>query len=82
MANFCNWFPDSLFGVYIGDVCERHDRRYESTRLTKIQADKLLYREIRRKGLPNTARVMFIGVSVIGWVPYYYWWIKTGTHHD
>ena len=74
--NFCTWFPDSLFGIYIGTVCARHDRRYESTRINRKQADELLYREIKRKGLPKTAFVMWVAVRTLGWVPYHYWWFK------
>lgn len=36
----CTFFPDCCVAL----CCARHDRRYENKRLTKYQADKLMYR--------------------------------------
>lgn len=68
--NWCTFFPDYVCGVYIGDACERHDRRYESTRLTRAQADRLLFREMWRKDLYLTAIIMWCGVRLFGWIYY------------
>ena len=25
MKDHCTWFPESVFGIYIGDICKFHD---------------------------------------------------------
>lgn len=49
--------------------CARHDKRYESSRLTRYQADILLYRCTKKK-CKIVAPIMFIGVRLFGW--YFY----------
>lgn len=56
-------------GTWSG-CCKRHDRRYANKRLTRYQADKLLYRCIKRKSNALVASIYFIGVRLFGW--YYY----------
>lgn len=51
--------------------CEKHDKRYMSTRLTKWQADKLLYRCVKKQGHAVVAGIMFAGVAVFGHWNYY-----------
>jgi hypothetical protein len=51
--------------------CKLHDRRYANKRLTKLQADILLYRCVKRKSNRCMASLMFIGVSLGGWYAYY-----------
>ena len=62
----CTCFPDVVFGTDISGSCKYHDKRYESKRLTKYQADILLYRSVAKKGHPIVGAVMFIGVSILG----------------
>lgn len=69
-SDWCTLFPEYIGSVYIGDACRKHDRRYENTRITRGQADRLLYRDIRRRGLYFTAFIMYIGVRLFGWVFY------------
>ena len=61
---------DGIFGMYWGECSKSHDRRYENNRLTRYQADKLLYRCINRRSNPFIASVYFIGVRAFGWVYY------------
>lgn len=49
--------------------CDFHDRRYANQRLTRYQADKLLYRCVAKKSKPM-ALIMFIGVRLFGWIRY------------
>ena len=51
--------------------CKRHDRRYKNKRISKYQADKLLFRCVKRKANSFMAALMFIGVSLFGWYSYY-----------
>jgi len=60
------WFD----GSYV-DVCNNHDKRYENKRISKWQADKLLFRGVRRKSNTLNAVVMWVGVTLFGWYPYY-----------
>ena len=67
MKNNCTLFPEGNWS----DCCARHDRRYENKRLTKKQADKLLYRCVLKKSNKFIALIMYLGVrSPISW--YYY----------
>jgi len=52
------------------ECCALHDRRYANKRLTRYQADKLLFRCVRRKSNIVMASIMFAGVRTIGW--YFY----------
>lgn len=66
----CTCFFDSIFGISIKDICDRHDRRYSNTRLTRRQADILLYRAVKRRvGMP-VAIIMYVGVRTFGWLRY------------
>ena len=67
MANNCTLFPEGNWT----ECCARHDRRYENKRLSKYQADKLLYRCVKRKSNIAVASIMFIGVTLFG--HYNYW---------
>lgn len=53
------------------ECCDRHDRRYENKRLTKYQADKLLFRCVRKKSNVVVASIMFAGVTLLGHYSYY-----------
>jgi len=73
---FCNkraystcWF-DSCCGMDWSNCSKFHDRRYNNKRLTRYQADKLLYRCVKRKSNTFIASLMFLGVRAFGW--YFY----------
>ena len=59
----CTLSPDGNWAK----CCARHDRRYENKRITRYQADKLLYRCIKRKANALIASIYFIGVRMFGW---------------
>lgn len=63
----CTLFPEGNWG----NCCKRHDRRYENNRITKYQADKLLFRCVKRKSNKFVAGIMFLGVSLFGQWNYY-----------
>jgi len=73
---FCNerahstcWF-DSCCGKDWGVCASGHDRRYLNKRLTRAQADELLYRCVKRKSNVVMASIMWAGVRSFGW--YFY----------
>lgn len=69
----CTLSPDGWWS----DCCARHDRRYANKRLTRYQADKLLYRCILRKtDCYMVAGFYFLGVRLAGW--YFYDKAKKG----
>lgn len=65
----CTLFPDIIKGVYIGDLCARHDRDY-AKQVNKIKADMELYNGIRARGFPFVAAVVLLGISTFGWLFY------------
>ena len=65
--NYCTAYPEGTWS----SCCKLHDRRYLNKRLTKYQADKLLFRCVRRKSNIFNAAIMFIGVTVGGNWNYY-----------
>lgn len=52
------------------ECCARHDKRYENKRLTRKQADRLLYRCVHKKSKKVVALIMYVGVRAFGW--YFY----------
>ena len=66
MADNCTlWFEGSW-----AHCCAMHDRRYANKRLTRKQADELLFRCVKRKAGVVMAYTMYIGVRAFGW--YFY----------
>ena len=61
----CTFFPDNLFGIDLSDECAKHDNRYTNKRLTRKQADVLLYRSVAKKSR-FVASIMYIGVRIFG----------------
>lgn len=66
LANWCNrgnctCFPDGTWT----ECCARHDRRYENKRLSRKQADLLLFRCVKKKSV-IIATIMYIGVRLWG----------------
>ena len=77
LFSFCNrnhttCFIDKAFGYDWGSCSKRHDKRYENTRLTRRQADELLYRCFKRKVNIVFAFIGYILVRLLGWMPYYF----------
>ena len=75
MFNFCNryhttCFIDSCCNYNWGSCSKMHDRRYENKRLTRKQADELLYRCFKRKVNTVFAFIGYILVRLFGW--YFY----------
>lgn len=62
----CTLWPEGTWS----ECCALHDRRYENKRLTRYQADKLLFRCVNRKSNIKMAIVMFLGVRLFGWFFY------------
>ena len=65
MIDYCTCFPEGSWD----NCCAMHDRRYANKRLTRYQADKLLYRCVAKHN-KVVALIMFIGVRLGGW--YFY----------
>lgn len=63
-------FIDSCCGYDWGSCSARHDKRYENKRLTRKQADELLYRCFKRKVNILFAFVGYMLVRLFGW--YFY----------
>ncbi len=63
----CTLYPEGTWT----ECCARHDRRYENKRLSKWQADKLLYRCVKKKSSKVNAAIMWLGVTLFGWFAYY-----------
>ena len=71
--NHCTCFIDSCCGKDWHLACKMHDKRYANKRLTRKQADELLRRSVlKQSGSAVLARVMYIGVRILGW----YWYSK------
>ena len=69
--NTCTFFPDKIFGKYIGDICKQHDDDYAiGTQVSRAEADAKLFLEVNKRGLPRLAVVMFVGVRSLGWIFY------------
>ena len=66
MKDNCTLFPEGSWSL----CCARHDRRYENKRLTRLEADILLYRCVKHKSNLINAAIMFSGVRLFGW--YFY----------
>ena len=57
----CTFFIEGTWS----ECCARHDRRYSNRRLTRSQADLLLFRCVRKKSL-IIALIMYAGVRLFG----------------
>ncbi len=65
-TDHCTLFPDGSWA----ECCARHDRRYDNKRITREQADELLFRCVVRKSNKVVAYIVYAGVRAFGW--YYY----------
>ena len=71
-------FVDRCCGWNIGPCSKRHDKRYENTRLTRLQADILYFRCVKRQVgkawspifAVALASIMFIVLRALGWIRY------------
>ena len=68
--DWCSYFPDRVFKIYIGDICAKHDIRYADYTKSRWTADLELFNEVKGRGLPITAGIMWIGIRLIGWAFY------------
>lgn len=67
--DYCTLFPDEIAGVSLRSCCFAHDVAY-ATGVPKLEADLSLARCVAAQGLPATAVVMFLGVTLFGWLFY------------
>lgn len=65
MSDGCTCFFDGNWK----ECCDRHDKRYSNNRLTRKQADRLLYRCVAKKN-KHIAFLMYLGVRLFGWLRY------------
>lgn len=65
-SDHCTLSPEGSWS----DCCKLHDKRYDNKRITRKQADLLLFRCVRRKSNVFFASLMWAGARVGGW--YYY----------
>ena len=79
--DYCTWFPEKIFGVYIGDLCYDHDAAYSSLDLSiKFKSDYALAKGVWRRSsrssflvaMKATAITIFIATSTVGTL----FWIK------
>ena len=68
--DWCTLFPDRLFKIYIGDICAKHDARYADHSKSRLTSDLELFNDVKRRGLPITAFIMWLGVRLLGWLWY------------
>lgn len=66
----CSCYIDACCGFNWKECCDRHDKRYANTRLTRYQADILLLRCIKKKSNTIHALLVFIAVRIFGWIRY------------
>ena len=65
--DYCTLFPDGNWS----DCCEQHDDDYKYGEVTKREADSYMKECIIASGHPTIAEVMYEGVSVFGWLPWF-----------
>lgn len=70
MADNCTLWPEGTWT----HCCAMHDRRYANKRLTRKQADELLFRCVQKKSNTAMAYIMYAGVRAFGW-----WWYDKAT---
>lgn len=68
-ADYCSFFPDELFGVSLRACCYLHDLAY-SFGTPKLEADLALAQCVAQAGLPAIGGIMFMGVTLFGWLFY------------
>jgi hypothetical protein len=68
--DYCTLWPDRLFGLDWSACCRLHDIAYGSVATaSKAQADQALFQCVLEvTGWHSFAAVMFVGVSVFGWI--------------
>jgi hypothetical protein len=66
----CTCFINGCFGYNWFVCCDLHGKRYANSRLTRLGADILLYRCVKRKSHFLVGAIMFVGVRLVGWVRY------------
>lgn len=66
--NSCTLFPDYNWD----ECCKFHDYQYLSKKVSRKEADKILYNCVKNKS-KTIAYVMYAGVRLFGW----YFWNKS-----
>ena len=64
MKHYCTFFPDAFFGVYLKEICKRHDIYYASKILTRAQADNQLFMDIYKE----KPRLVSAPLAVCAWI--------------
>ena len=71
IKDHCTYFPEYIFGIYIGDLCKAHDYWYSAKGWSKQKADKKLYLAVKKRVGITIASIMWIGVNTpIGYYKY------------
>ncbi len=74
-GNYCTCFPDSMFGLYYGELCFEHDLDYSIQRnITKKQADLKLKKAVKEKFMERekifsgwiVSNLMYCGTRLFG----------------
>jgi len=74
--NYCDLIPDTLFNVYLGNCCYKHDVNYMEKYFTRKDADLRLvicvYNKYKEAGKPNlgkrVSRAMYFFLRKFGWI--------------
>ena len=61
MIDYCSWFPEYVWGTYIGDCCKQHDGTLSTSRF---------YKCLRVKINIFGAVVITIGGAIGAWIKY------------
>lgn len=50
-TNYCTLSPDKVFGIYIGDICKKHDNEYrkDPKTMTRINVDRLFHLRLKER---------------------------------
>lgn len=65
--DWCSYFPDNIWGKYVGDICYQHDMRYSDHSKSRWTADLEFFNDLKHRGLPITGALMWLGVRLVGW---------------
>ncbi len=71
-AGYCTCFPDAILNSKHGACCKLHDFNYSKQHITRLTADKRLFKCLRKNTYFFIAIVMFLGVRTFG----SFFWIK------
>jgi len=76
----CTFFPDTVFGIYIGDGCKLHDGWYADHTKSRWAADLKLANYIKKQFKPANKPIRGFVVAVVAWLGVrffgWYWYNK------